>query len=415
MGRKKEDKDVEAVLLSHAHMDHAAYIHHLRSDIPIYMSPETLAILRTIEETGVGSFSDLTRYRENFVIRPKRRGEGYTRIIGKEAESPRVIKTFLPGQSFLVAGIEVKPFTVDHSLPGATAYLIHTSEGSILYTGDFRFHGYKREETEEMVEVAAEEGVDTVVTEGTRVDETGGTSEVDVLETAVRIITSTRGLVVVDFPPRDLDRLVTFHKVARQTERKLALTTKQAYLLERLAEVGDRYPSLDNENICVYLERKGWGLVGRDDYPPGIVEQDYYIWERRYLDLENTVDYTDVRGNQGDYMLYCSQFQINELIDVEPSPGSVYVRSITEPFDIEMRLDYERVMNWLELFELELIGMNPDHPIHASGHASGPEIFQMLEKIKPSRLYPIHTEHPEIFRKKHEITNLVEKGKTYTF
>jgi len=414
MGRPREERAVDGVLVSHAHMDHCAYLHHLRGDIPVYMSPETLAIVRTLEETGSGSFSDLTRYRENFAVRPKKRGEGYTRVKGKEATSPRPVETFQLEKSFEVAGIEVKPFIVDHSLPGATAYLIHASEGSVLYTGDFRFHGYRGEETARMVEEVAGEGVDAVVTEGTRVDEAGGTTEADVLETAAGAIAGARGLAVVNFPPRDLDRLVTFLEVARRTGRRLALTTKQAYLLERLGEVGDGCPSLDDESVCVYVERKGWGLVGRDDYPPGMVEQDYYIWERKYIDQDNTVNYLDVRDNQGEYMLYCSQFQINELIDVEPRPGSVYVKSVTEPFDDEMRLDHDRIMNWLRLFDLELIGMNPDHPIHASGHASGPEIFQMLETINPGKIYPIHTEHPELFAERFDQTQIVEKGVTYT-
>ncbi len=38
-------------------------------------------------------------------------------------------------------------------------------------------------------------------------------------------------------------------------------------------------------------------------------------------------------------MFYCNYFQLNELIDVEPANGSVYIRSVTEPFDEEMELD----------------------------------------------------------------------------
>ncbi|MDP2954308.1 MAG: MBL fold metallo-hydrolase RNA specificity domain-containing protein, partial [Chloroflexota bacterium] len=34
---------------------------------------------------------------------------------------------------------------------------------------------------------------------------------------------------------------------------------------------------------------------------------------------------------------------------------------------------------------------------HASGHASGPELIEMVREIRPQILIPIHTEHPEIF------------------
>ena len=45
LGRPEEERRVDDLLLSHAHADHAAYIHHLRRDIPIYCSPESKAIL----------------------------------------------------------------------------------------------------------------------------------------------------------------------------------------------------------------------------------------------------------------------------------------------------------------------------------------------------------------------------------
>jgi ribonuclease J len=40
MGRKTEDLDYQGLLVTHAHADHAAYIHHLREDLPIYCSEE---------------------------------------------------------------------------------------------------------------------------------------------------------------------------------------------------------------------------------------------------------------------------------------------------------------------------------------------------------------------------------------
>lgn len=414
LGQPEEERSVDGVLLSHAHADHAAYIHHIRRDIPLYMSPETYAIIRTLEETGSSSFSDLTRYRENFAIRPKKRGEGFTKVKGEDAETLRSIELLESGKKFEIGSLEITPFRVDHSLPGASAYLIHASEGSILYTGDFRFHGYRGDETVRMFEAASEEGVDAVITEGTRVSEGPGTTEADVLKFASRKVSESQGLVVVNFPQRDLDRMMTFHNVARRTGRKLVLSLKHAYLLEQLAELGSDYPSLIDGNLAFYAERKGWGLIGREDYPSSMIGQDYRIWERKYLDQENTVNYRDVKENQKDYMFYCSYFQVNELIDVMPEQGSLWIRSVTEPFNEEMEIDAKRVENWLNLFGLELVGMDPEHPIHASGHASGPEIFESLERLRPKVIYPIHTEHAEIFSERFEQTVIVKKGIEYT-
>ena len=407
LGRPEEERRIEAVLLSHAHIDHAAYIHHIRKDIPIYCSSESKNILQVLEDTGSYTFSDFLHHVESFTIRPKKKGEGFTRVKKEESKTSRPIHTFESGRSFNIGPIQITPYEVDHSLPGASAFLIHTSQGTILYTGDFRFHGYKQEKTKQMVEAAAAEDIKACITEGTNVEDTTGYTEEDILRMAGRTVLETDKLVTVNFPPRDLARLKTFHEICKNNNRKLALSFKHAYLLELMAQLGDDYPRLDDPNICFYAERKDWGLIGRDDYPPEIIAQDYYKWERRYLDLPNTVNYKEVRENQRDFMLYCNYFQLKNLIDIKPSLGSNYIRSICEPFDDEMLFDFNRVKNWLDLFSLPLI------QIHASGHANGSQIFSMLERVNPESIYPIHTNSPEIFAHNFNNVVLVEKGVEY--
>ncbi|MFQ6020385.1 MAG: MBL fold metallo-hydrolase RNA specificity domain-containing protein, partial [Dehalococcoidia bacterium] len=38
-----------------------------------------------------------------------------------------------------------------------------------------------------------------------------------------------------------------------------------------------------------------------------------------------------------------------------------------------------------------------DELLHASGHASGPELMQLVREISPQTLIPIHTENPRYF------------------
>jgi len=52
-----------------------------------------------------------------------------------------------------------------------------------------------------------------------------------------------------------------------------------------------------------------------------------------------------------------------------------------------------RVENWLNHFKLPVVRA------HASGHASFREIIEMVEKINPKRILPIHTENIEKFIK----------------
>jgi mRNA degradation ribonuclease J1/J2 len=34
---------------------------------------------------------------------------------------------------------------------------------------------------------------------------------------------------------------------------------------------------------------------------------------------------------------------------------------------------------------------------HVSGHASRPELKELIEKLNPKLLFPVHTERPEVF------------------
>ena len=63
-GDHNADTSIDGVLLSHAHVDHCAYIHYLRPEIPIYCSEASRLIMQCFEDTG-GNEEYIT-YKENF-------------------------------------------------------------------------------------------------------------------------------------------------------------------------------------------------------------------------------------------------------------------------------------------------------------------------------------------------------------
>jgi len=67
-----EKPSVDGLLLSHAHMDHSAYIHHLRHDIPLYMTEESQLILKVLEETSSVSFGETLKYKKTFTSQQKK-------------------------------------------------------------------------------------------------------------------------------------------------------------------------------------------------------------------------------------------------------------------------------------------------------------------------------------------------------
>ena len=62
-----------------------------------------------------------------------------------------------------------------------------------------------------------------------------------------------------------------------------------------------------------------------------------------------------------------------------------------------MEINQTKVQNWLKLFKLPLL----NEGFHASGHANGQEILDMIRDINPEKVYPVHT----IYKNKFDILN----------
>ncbi len=391
----KKENSVDGVLVTHGHLDHLGYVHFLRKDIPIYVSRETKAIMDLFTKTGAGSFNNYSTVNPSFQLIPKSKGGGFRRRDARDGLEERNIQIFDFEKKFKIGSLDIVPYRVDHSLPGATAFVIHTSEGSVVYTGDLRFHGRHGHWTQKFVEEASKEKPEIMISEGTRIDEKSSNTEEDVQEKSTAVIRNKKGLVIVNFPMRDTDRLLTFYNTAVSNHRKLLIEVRQAILLDLLHEAGvEELPRTDDENIRIFYPKKSWGLIGRDDFSGEQIKKDYQSWEKEYLSASNIITANEINKKQGDYIMFLNYFQLNNLLDMSLREDSVHVRSICEPFNDEMELDQRRVDSWLKF-----LGLYPEYKIHSSGHAPGPDIMKMIRQINPKILIPIHTLHPEMFKK----------------
>ena len=408
----QKDTAVDGVLISHGHMDHLGYVHFLRKDIPIHVSRETKAIMDLFSRTGSGGFTEFTDFKPSFEMIPKKRGEGMKRRDARDGTEQRAVEVFEYGKKFNIGSLEIIPYRVDHSLPGAVGYIIHTSKGAVIYTGDLRFHGRHDVWSHSFVEQAAKTEPVAMISEGTRIKEKKEDEKTEdyVQKESTKHIKGKPGIAIANFPIRDTERLLTFYNTAISNGRKLVIEYRQAMLLDLLAENGSEnaLPKSDDENIRIFYPKKSWGLIGRSDFPDEQKVQDYTSWERNYVNAKNTIAAEDISKNQKDYVMFMNYFQLNNLLDIKPKAGSVHIRSMCEPFSEEMELDQKRIDNWLTLFNLK-----PEHKIHCSGHACGEDIFSMIKVIQPKQLFPIHTEHPGMFRKLKAKTRMVKEGKGY--
>jgi ribonuclease J len=397
----KPEPDFDGVLLSHAHMDHGAYIHYLREDIPLYCTQASKDILQSIEETGASGKNEYVARKEAFAIRPS--GGDFVRPRDRE-KYPRTYHVVK--DSFEVGELGAELYNVCHSLEGAASFILHSEAGSIVYTGDLRFRGYKGYLSREFVQRAAEADPVVLICEGTRIASSPSKDEQTVLEEAVSEVEKTDNLVIVNFPIRDTDRLSSFLQVARQTGRELVVNLKQAYLLELFEKSGVPAPTIDDDNIQIYIPRKSYGVFRDARFTEKIQKEDYKTWQREFLERSNIVSAQDIRENQQDYIFRCDYYELTELIDIQPGAGSCYIRSTCEPFDEQSELDKKRVEQWLRHFNL-----CPYKQIHASGHMERNEIKKTIETINPKILIPVHTENATEFEKLHDNVIIPETGR----
>jgi len=388
-GRKLVAPDVDAVLLTHAHADHVDYITFLHEKIPIHMGKTCHMLLKAIQERSSSSF-------ENQVLEFKsvhsKRGD---------PKIQRKIETFRSGEKFKIGSLEIHPIHVDHSIPGAYGFIIYTSEGPVVYTGDIRLHGTKPQMTEEFVKEAKNAKPVALICEGTRItDPSTNESEKLVYQESNKLVSNTDKLIFADFNFKDIDRVRTFYDVAKENKRKLVVKIRDCYFLKHLSKDSNmNIPNFDDENIVIYKPKYRSGTYTDSDYPG----EDGF-----FASLPNAKTAHEISENPNKYLCALGFFQFTSLIDMKPSSGTPYIHSASEPYNEEQILSQDRVSNWLEHF-----GMNR-YQIHCSGHAKGEDLLQVVKDINAKMLYPVHTEHPTEYVKVTRKMTIVEEGKKYT-
>lgn len=254
--------------------------------------------------------------------------------------------------------------------------------------------------TDDFIAVAKKEKPIAMITEGTRID-TGKTneSEENVYKQSKQKLSENKHLSIVDFNFKDVDRFTTFYKIAKDLNKTLVISFKHACYLERYhRDKKIKSPDSRDENILILKPKRLTGTYIDEDYT------DWYIKKR--LNYPNIITSEEIRNKPTDYMLVLNFWYFNMLIDLMPYEGT-YVHSLSEPFNEEMELSYDRMMNWIKNYRLRFVQS------HCSGHISGADLKTLLESINPKLLFPIHTEYPGMFRKLSMKTKMVKEGKMY--
>lgn len=355
----------DGIFLSHIHFDHSWHLKFVHPDIPVYLGEGTKIIMDSWLATSSRNFFGEHDY-----------------------------QTFRTGDRIEPDGMGVEPIHVDHSVPAAYGYIVHTKKGAIVYTGDFRKHGSHSELTEDFLERVKEERPIAMICEGTRVaseEKRKNYTEAEVKRKSKAVVKKAgKKLVITTFYPRDVDRMRTFYEVAKETGRKFVVSSRTAHLLNALG----RDPRITlpdvmkDKHLLVYIREL----------------KVHKAWEKEFKGKAVNAEY--VHRNQGKLILQLDFVHFNELVDIKPKKGSHFIHSKSEPFE-EDDIEEEVKNNWLDRFSLV------QHQLHASGHCSMEEIKTILKDVNPKVVVPIHCEEPELFESMAKKVKLPVLGKRF--
>ncbi len=328
-------EQLRAILLTHGHEDHVGALPYLLPSlgtVPVYGTPLTLA------------------------------------LVGEKLREHRVhadLRALTPGVPLPLGDIMAEPIRVTHSIPDCVALALHTPEGIVLFTGDFKFdHTPVDGEPTDFTRLArlGEEGVLLLLSDCTNAERPGwGESERKVSDTFYTLFAQAQGRILITTFASNLHRIQQAIEMAELYGRKVAV-------LGRRME--------QNLNIAI---QKGYLRVHPDTLISTREIEDYP--DSRLLVLTT--------GSQGEPLSALSQIAADEYPRLKIRPGDMVILSAT-PIPGNENLVWRTVNRLIRLGAR--VYYDAIAPVHVSGHAYQEELKLMISLTKPRFLAPVHGE-----------------------
>ncbi len=398
-----------ALLLSHAHADHVAYLSFLQPEIRVVASASSALIAKSVQDGRGGLESEAVFVKPRSVkgaVLESDRSAAWTQrpwqILDYDRWTPGAEEFWRQGfgvktgawenrpaepAEATIDGHRVRSFPVDHSIRGAHGFAVETSAGWVAYTGDIRLHGRRGETTLAFAEELGKLELALLICEGTQATSGSGATEEHVRSRAIATVRDSQGLIVADFGPRNVERLETFLDAARAAGRQLVVLEKDALLLHALHAADPTVPVPNHAaGPLVYRDPRtrtlAWQDLVHESYPGALVEPG------------------DVRAAPSEFVLALSLFDVTRLLDLLPGAGA-WIYSSSEAYNEDLVLDMQRLRHWVDLFGMRLVGGRgsgdpSDAGLHASGHASGPDLLRFISIAQPRRVMPVHLEEESL-------------------
>lgn len=333
-----ENRDkVKAVIISHGHEDHIGGIPYLlrQINVPIYADQLASALLRNkLTEHGLLRDTTLIEYQDD--------------------------------SEFDFGKLSVSFFRVAHSIPEAHAIVVHTPEGAVVFTGDFKFDHTPvgiPAELHKMAKVGSK-GVLCLLSDSTNAEVAAPVQSEKVIgQSITNIIQGVSGRIIFATFASNINRLQQVINTAILTDRKIAVFGRS---MENGIRIGQELGYIDEKGHDIIIDSREINNI-----PP-----------EKLIIL--------CTGSQGEPMAALSRIanHTHRQISLQPDDTVIFSSSAI-PGNTK---SINNLINALSEQGADIVYGKVNN-IHTSGHADQTQLLLMLRLMKPQYFMPVHGEY----------------------
>ncbi|MBA2876547.1 ribonuclease J [Thermaerobacillus caldiproteolyticus] len=327
---------IKAIFLTHGHEEHIGAIAYVLKKItaPVYGTKLTLGLAEEkLREHGVTSSAPFVEIRSD------------SEVVFEKAK--------------------VTFFRTIHSIPDSVGISIHTSQGAIVYTSDFKFdqtpYGMNRVDLGKMARIG-EQGVLCLLSDSTNAEKPGYTgSDTLVAQEIADVVYNAEGRVIVACYASNITRIQQVLHAAKASGRKVAIVGKSMHKVMDIAvRLGYLYLP-DKLTISIHdIER----------------------YEDRELLILTT-------GGHGEPMGALARMakQAHKQINIKEGDTVIVAASVMPGYELLFSKTIDA------LYRAGANVVYGQRKVHVSGHGCQEELKLMLNLMKPKYFIPVHGEY----------------------